>query len=539
MDRGEGLDHGGGRRLRGEEWVRLAHDAAGVAGIHKTTRFAYDAVGNRVGVSPNEGEDATRASFDPADQLTALLRKDGSVLESFTYDQNGNLTERRQEDERTTFAYDAADRLVGVSRTEERERSSTAFAYDGDGNLRRETRTGEEQDDPARTLRYTLDLAGPLSQVLTASDGKDEALFLYGLQRIAAFGKDARFYASDVRGSVRATTDERGKVRSVANFDAWGVPKDESEGNAKLASLFGFTGERQDATSGLVYLRARWYAPELARFVSKDTFRGLRRAPVTTHPYEYARNDPTSLTDRSGHSAGPLFDSGAGYSYDGTTPYNDPNPPLPPTPLSGPRPSPAAPVSPSPVAAPVPSAPPALQEPGAPAFDIGRVVEPFVGPTLDIGSRLVSSAIHPRYELTGLTQQIAVDIDAVSQRGRLVALRATRSLTTTLEFGLANAPQVALRSFLQSRVGGAAIGGVSQAIGDFLFHPELTPQQRAGRIVLASAVAVGAAIATPALLAAAGVATTGVVAVAATVGVSALAGAALQAFVFSKIGLGN
>ncbi len=48
----------------------------------KTTRFPYDAVGNRTLVSRNEGEDALRATFDAADQLNALLKKEGSLLEA-------------------------------------------------------------------------------------------------------------------------------------------------------------------------------------------------------------------------------------------------------------------------------------------------------------------------------------------------------------------------------------------------------------------------------------------------------------------------
>ena len=227
----------------------------------------------------------------------------------FGYDRNGNLIERRHEDERTSFSWDGADRLVSLTRFEERERSAVSFAYDGDGNLLRETRTGEDEDDRPRSLRYTLDLAGPLSQVLSASDGRDEVAFLYGLSRIAAFGRETRFYGADVRRSVRSLTDERGKVAGVQSYDVWGVPKDEGEGSAKLASLFGFTGERQDSKAGLVYLRARWYMPELGRLrlMSRDPIRGQPAAPRTLNPYAYALDDPTTHLDLTGLSASDLL----------------------------------------------------------------------------------------------------------------------------------------------------------------------------------------------------------------------------------------
>ena len=270
---------------------------------HKTTHYRYDAVGNRTSVATNEGQDGLSAIFDAADQLLALRKKDGHDQETFGYDANGNLVLRARDDSRTRFRYDAADRLIGVVGP---DRTSAAFRYDGDGNLRTETRSGE---DPPAALDYSLDVAGALAQVLTASDGKDSASYLYGLQRIAAFAsRDTRYYGADVRGSARSQTDERGRLRDVASFDAWGVPHDQGDGSAKLATLFAFTGERQDQMSGLVYLRARWYAPDLGRFLSRDPFPGVHGDPPTLQPYSYAQDAPTSLLDRSGLNADGLFD---------------------------------------------------------------------------------------------------------------------------------------------------------------------------------------------------------------------------------------
>ncbi|TMK28027.1 MAG: RHS repeat-associated core domain-containing protein, partial [Actinobacteria bacterium] len=270
---------------------------------HKTTHYRYDAVGNRTSVATNEGQDGLSAIFDAADQLLALRKKDGHDQETFGYDANGNLVLRARDDSRTRFRYDAADRLIGVVGP---DRTSAAFRYDGDGNLRTETRSDE---DPPAALDYSLDVAGALAQVLTASDGKDSASYLYGLQRIAAFAsRDTRYYGADVRGSARSQTDERGRLRDVASFDAWGVPHDQGDGSAKLATLFAFTGERQDQMSGLVYLRARWYAPDLGRFLSRDPFPGVHGDPPTLQPYSYAQDAPTSLLDRSGLNADGLFD---------------------------------------------------------------------------------------------------------------------------------------------------------------------------------------------------------------------------------------
>src|SRR5205814_7917990 len=84
---------------------------------------------------------------------------------------------------------------------------------------------GRGKDGWARALRYTLDLAGPLGPVLVAADGPAEATFTYGLGRIAGFvGREARYYGTDLRGSVRSVTDQRGRLRALRSYDPWGEP---------------------------------------------------------------------------------------------------------------------------------------------------------------------------------------------------------------------------------------------------------------------------------------------------------------------------
>ncbi len=46
--------------------------------------------------------------------------------------------------------------------------------------------------------------------------------------------------------------------------------------------------------------RARWYAPNVGRFVSMDTFKGQASIPSTLNKYLYASSDPVNSTDPSG-----------------------------------------------------------------------------------------------------------------------------------------------------------------------------------------------------------------------------------------------
>src|SRR5207253_10723390 len=61
----------------------------------------------------------------------------------------------------------------------------------------------------------------------------------------------------------------------------------------------GYTGQRQDE-NGLFYLHARYYDPDLARFVSPDSMTPGNRL-VGLNRYAYANNDPVNFSDVNGH----------------------------------------------------------------------------------------------------------------------------------------------------------------------------------------------------------------------------------------------
>lgn len=47
-------------------------------------------------------------------------------------------------------------------------------------------------------------------------------------------------------------------------------------------------------------LRARWYDPEVGRFLTKDPFGGISEFPQSIHAYVYALNNPINFTDPAG-----------------------------------------------------------------------------------------------------------------------------------------------------------------------------------------------------------------------------------------------
>ncbi|MFD3262341.1 RHS repeat-associated core domain-containing protein, partial [Paenibacillus lentus] len=54
------------------------------------------------------------------------------------------------------------------------------------------------------------------------------------------------------------------------------------------------------------YLRARYYNPEIGRFLTEDTYRGWLEDPQSLNLYVYVGNNPLIYTDPSGHFRNPI-----------------------------------------------------------------------------------------------------------------------------------------------------------------------------------------------------------------------------------------
>jgi RHS repeat-associated protein len=66
----------------------------------------------------------------------------------------------------------------------------------------------------------------------------------------------------------------------------------------------GYTNQRYDAESGLMYLHARYYDPIVGRFPTGDWWDPIRQG-VDNNRYAYAGNDPVNFSDPNGHQVLP------------------------------------------------------------------------------------------------------------------------------------------------------------------------------------------------------------------------------------------
>ncbi len=96
---------------------------------------------------------------------------------------------------------------------------------------------------------------------------------------------------------MRALTDGAGAVVQTYETDEFGVP---TETYGSRAHTFQYTGEQRDGETGLIYLRARMYEPQLGRFLQRDPVAGLTTRPQSLNRFTYARGNPCTYTDPSG-----------------------------------------------------------------------------------------------------------------------------------------------------------------------------------------------------------------------------------------------
>lgn len=259
--------------------------------------FAYDALERLVSggteLLPETYE------YDPAGNrttsfLSASHRHDAAnrLLEdddfTYDYDRNGNLVAKtsRADGSVTRYSYDVLHQLVRVDFP---GGGFASYRYDAlgrrveknvDGEIRRFVHDGSN-------LVLELDASGTVVARYTHGPGTDQPL---ALERDGATFS----YLRDHQGSVRFLVDETGQSVNAYDYDSFGrvLVRQESVPNP-----FTYTGRELDAETGFYYYRARYYDPQIGRFVSADPLGLLSGQP---NFYAYTSNNPVNSVDPSG-----------------------------------------------------------------------------------------------------------------------------------------------------------------------------------------------------------------------------------------------
>ncbi len=112
------------------------------------------------------------------------------------------------------------------------------------------------------------------------------------LCQIDALADASYYYLYNGHGDVVAMTDTSGNILNAYDYDIWGnfITKNETVDNP-----FTYFGQTYDETTGLYYLRARYYDPATGRFTQQDP------AEDGYNWYVYGNQNPAMYVDPSGH----------------------------------------------------------------------------------------------------------------------------------------------------------------------------------------------------------------------------------------------
>jgi RHS repeat-associated protein len=249
--------------------------------------YGYDAADNPTGLL------GAVQTYDGANEVTSRL--DAGVTTTYAYTAFGEragATTSGLGGATTTYGYDQASRLRSVVTAT----GTTTYGYDGDG-LRAAKTVAPVPPLPLgppvspTTLRFAYDESGPVPLVL--ADGLSRYVSGPGglpVEQVDAAGTPTYLH-TDQLGSVRLLTSAAGTSAGGYSYDAYGRPAH----TGAATSALGYTGAYTDSGTGLLWLRARYYDPVTAQFLTRDPLTALTRTP-----YAYAANNPLNHTDPSG-----------------------------------------------------------------------------------------------------------------------------------------------------------------------------------------------------------------------------------------------
>ena len=273
------------------EAIRYTYDAIGqltsfTRSDGQSESYAYDAAGNMTAKTQNGVQTTMR--YNAANQLVQSVT--GGETTTYTYDANGNLVKSENAAGARSYAYNALNLLEKFTRE---DGYSESYSY----NAQRLLSSVTTSEDVTTTLTYDI-LYGDGVVIQSAQNG-ETTRFVYGLERISAISGNTRTeYVYDARGSVAAEISYStawyslaGKTVTSRSYTPFGEQLGEE------ASGFGYNGEYYNAATGLIYLRARFYAPELNRFSQKDL------QIFVVNEYEYCHNNPVLYIDSNGMEA--------------------------------------------------------------------------------------------------------------------------------------------------------------------------------------------------------------------------------------------
>lgn len=296
-------------------------NAAGTA-VESVEAYSYDSYGN-LEVIDRTG-DETDLSLTPDPATNQLKSVNGLPLSAGAYDSRGNLlfTPAVGDQPQLALSYSPEDRLMRAAITDGADTPEWSYAYDTSGERVLAWRRNSGSGTPVSDLFVTLrDEAGRVLSKWTMAPNAPEVGFrpimdyvdggggsLAQLSWDAIGTPELRYLVPDHLGSTRHVFTTYNGHMSHNEFRPFGALDAEHSYGIEATDLL-FTGHERDqpgadlfgeTNTGLDYMHARYYSPNLGRFMSVDPVGGTVGSSQSWNRYSYVLNEPVGLIDPDG-----------------------------------------------------------------------------------------------------------------------------------------------------------------------------------------------------------------------------------------------
>ncbi|WP_459195784.1 RHS repeat domain-containing protein [Wukongibacter baidiensis] len=310
-----------------------------------TTTYTYDKLNRLETVSEPDGNQVTYTFDDNGNIKTKDLVHPANY--TYTFKQGGAIQEMNGITSHTiSYNNDASNKLTSVTETIDNTGAVSSpyvgtanitvdLDYDGNGNLITTTKGGSADTEISsykyNQLNQMIEYTSPGSVITsysydgnglrkTKTSGSITTGFYYSGGNVINETENGVFKARNIRGiNIIAREDNQGtkayylynghgdtvnlvtntgEILNTYDYDVYGKAKVE-EGSTD--NPYRYAGEYYDEESELYYLRARYYDPNIARFISEDSYKGDPSYPLSLNLYTYTYNNPIKYIDPSGH----------------------------------------------------------------------------------------------------------------------------------------------------------------------------------------------------------------------------------------------
>ncbi len=182
------------------------------------------------------------------------------AVSNYTYDANGNtvskLVSGQIDENMVEYMYNDWNQLIQYKDT---SGATTNYTYNGNG-----ARTAKSNG--GITTKYYWDRDHISNEAVGTAFTATNYIGMQGV--FARASQDGTNYMFKNGHGDIVSLVSNGEIMQTYDYDAYGNSKDNNTGDT---NPYRYCGEYLDNESGLIYLRNRYYAPELGRFMSMDT----------------------------------------------------------------------------------------------------------------------------------------------------------------------------------------------------------------------------------------------------------------------------